>query len=54
MSYGIGHRQGLDPTLLWLWYRPAAAAPNEPLAWELHEHSLKRQKKERKKEKNKK
>ena len=21
--------------LLWLWYRPAAAAPIQPLAWEL-------------------
>ena len=25
----------MDPTLLWLWYRPAAAAPIQPLAWEL-------------------
>ena len=24
-----------DPTLLWLWYRPAAAAPIQALAWEL-------------------
>ena len=23
-----------DPTLLWLWCRPAAAAPITPLAWE--------------------
>ena len=23
-----------DPTLLWLWWRPAAAAPIGPLAWE--------------------
>ena len=23
-----------DPALLWLWYRPAAAAPIRPLAWE--------------------
>ena len=23
-----------DPALLWLWCRPAAAAPNQPLAWE--------------------
>ena len=24
-----------DPVLLWLWCRPAAAAPIWPLAWEL-------------------
>ena len=23
-----------DPALLWLWYRPAATAPIQPLAWE--------------------
>ena len=28
-------RHGLDPTLLWLWHRPAAIAPIQPLAWEL-------------------
>ena len=22
-----------DPALLWLWHRPAAAAPIQPLAW---------------------
>ena len=27
MSCGIGHRQGLDPALLQLWCRPAAAPP---------------------------
>ena len=27
--------QGSDPTSLWLWYRPAAATPIQPLAWEL-------------------
>ena len=26
-SCGIGHRCGSDPILLWLWHRPAAAAP---------------------------
>ena len=26
--------QDLDPTLLWLWYRPAAVALIRPLAWE--------------------
>ena len=30
MSCGVGHKCGLDLVLLWLWYRPAAAA----LAWE--------------------
>ena len=34
MSCGIGHRHGSDPMLLWLWGRPAAAAPILPLAWE--------------------
>ena len=24
-----------DPSLLWLWCRPAAAVPIRPLAWEL-------------------
>ena len=35
MSCGIGRRRGLDPTLLWLRCRSAAAAPDRPLAWEL-------------------
>ena len=35
MSSGIGHRLGLDPKLLWLWRRLAAAAPIGPLDWEL-------------------
>ena len=35
MSSGVGHRCGWDPVLLWLWCRPAAAAPIQPLAWEL-------------------
>ena len=34
MSCGIGRSCGLDPELLWLWYRLAAAAPIQPLAWE--------------------
>ena len=34
MSCGVGHRRGSDPALLWLWCRPAAAAPIRPLvAW---------------------
>ena len=35
MSCGAGSRCGSDPTLLWLWGRPAAAALIPPLAWEL-------------------
>ena len=35
MSCGVGHRRGLDLMLLWLWRRPAAAAPIRHLAWEL-------------------
>ena len=34
MSCGVGHRHGSDPTLLWLWCRPAAVAPIRPLARE--------------------
>ena len=34
MSYGVGHRCGLDPELLWLWCRLAAVALIRPLAWE--------------------
>ena len=34
MSCGVGCRCGSDPTLLWLWRRPAATAPIRTLAWE--------------------
>ena len=34
VSCGIGNRCGSDPELLWLWYRPEAAALIRPLAWE--------------------
>ena len=34
MSCGVGHRRGSDLALLWLWCRPAAVAPIQPLAWE--------------------
>ena len=34
MSCGVGCRCGSDPTLLWLWRRPAATALIRPLAWE--------------------
>ena len=29
-----GYKQGLDPTSLWQWHRPAATAPIRPLVWE--------------------
>ena len=56
MSCGVGCRWGLDPMLLWLWlwHRPAAAAPIKPLACELPYaagEALKRQKKKKKKKK---
>ena len=34
MSCGVSDRHGSDPTLLWLWRRPAAAAPIRPQVWE--------------------
>ena len=51
MSCGVGHRHSLDLVLLWLWYRPAAAAPIRTLAWEslyATGSALKRQKKKKK------
>ena len=53
MSCGVGDRCGSDPILLWLWNRPAAAAPIQPLAWEppyAARAALNRRKKERKRE----
>ena len=35
MSCGVGRRYSSDPQLLWLWYRLAAAALIQSLAWEL-------------------
>ena len=35
MSCGVDRRCSLDPTLLWLWCRPAAVALIQPLVWEL-------------------
>ena len=35
MSYGVGGSRSLDSMMLWLWRRLAAAAPIQPLAWEL-------------------
>ena len=34
MNCGIGRKCGPDPVLLWLWCRPAAAAPIQPVACE--------------------
>ena len=34
MTCGVGRRRGLDPALLWLWYRPAAMALIGPLGLE--------------------
>ena len=50
MNCGVGHRHGSDLVLLWLWHRPAAVAPIQPLAWELpytEGVALERQKKEK-------
>ena len=35
MSCGIGRKCGSDPTLLWLWRWPVAAAPIQALSLEL-------------------
>ena len=48
MSCGVGGRRGPDLAWLWLWWRPVAAAPIGPLAWEppcAAGAALKRQKK---------
>ena len=34
VSCGVCRRRGSDPELLWLWRRPAATAPIQPLVWE--------------------
>ena len=57
MSCGVGCRRGLDLALLWLWHRPAAMVPIQPLAWEpphataAAQEMAKRQKKKKKKKK---
>ena len=56
MSCGVGHRRGLDPSLLWLWCRLAATVLVQPLAWEppyVVGATLKRQKKKEKRKKGK-
>ena len=35
MSCSVTRRHSSDPSLLWLWYRPAAVALSRLLAWEL-------------------
>ena len=35
MICGVGRRRSSDPALLWPWHGLAAAAPIEPLPWEL-------------------
>ena len=35
VSCGAGHRYNSDAVLVWLWRRPAAAAPIQLVAWEL-------------------
>ena len=56
MSCGVGHRRSSDPTLLWLWCRPAATTLIRPLALEppcaagAALEKAKRQKKERERE----
>ena len=54
VSCGIGHKDGSDPMLLWLWCRPAAVALIQPLAWEPPHAvgvALKRKKDEKKRKK---
>ena len=34
MSCRVGRRRGSDPSVLWVWCRPVATAPIQPLAWE--------------------
>jgi len=50
VSCGVGCKHSSDPVLLWLWHTLAAAAPIQPLAWELPHAipgALKTKKKER-------
>ena len=34
LSCGVGHSQGSESVLLWLWHRLAARALIQPLVWE--------------------
>ena len=56
MTCGIGHRRGLNHTLLWLWRSAGGLAPIRLLAWQLPyaaDAALKRQKRPKKKKKKK-
>ena len=53
MSCGVGFSCSLDLVLLWLWHRPAATAPIQPLAWELSYATGAAVKKEKEKEEKK-
>ena len=48
-SCGVHHRRSSDLALVWLWCRPAAVAPIQPLAWELPYPAPAALKKEKKK-----
>ena len=50
MSCGVGHRCGLVLSLLWLWYRLAAAAPMGPQPGKLHVPQVRPQKEKKLKE----
>ena len=55
-SCGVGRKHSSDPMLLWLWHKPAATAPIQPLAWEPPDAvsvALERQKKKKKREREK-
>ena len=55
MSCGVDCRPGLDPVLLWLWFRLAATALIRPLAWEpVAGAALEKAKRQRKKKTEKK
>ena len=52
VSWGAVCRRGLDTVLLWLWCRPSATAPIQPLTWEptyAMDAALKKDKKKKKK-----
>ena len=49
VSCGVGRRRSSDPEMMWLWWRPAATALIQALAWEIPYAAvaLKRKKKSR-------
>ena len=56
MGCGVGRKLSLDPALLWLWHRPAAVAPIQPLVQEppyATSTALKKKRREKKKGKKK-